>query len=93
MAFTAAPPVQKFPTIAAVILGPRRDAAFEDAVVPGADDHCRALREGRALTCHPGEPLTENLQTSQTTRRLGEPEVSPSRFFGGGLVGRRYFLG
>ena len=63
-------------------------------MVSGTDNYGRVLGDGRrALTCHPGEPLTENLQTSQTTRRLGEPEVSPSRFFSGGLVGRRYFLG
>ncbi len=70
MAFTAAPPVQKLlHHRRRNRLGPRRDAAFEDAVVPGTDNHGRALRDGRrALTCHPGEPRTELLQPSQTTR-------------------------
>jgi hypothetical protein len=62
-------------------------------VVAGADDYCGALGDGRALTCHPSEPRTELLQPSQAAWRFGEPEVPPTRFFGGGLVGWRYSLG
>jgi hypothetical protein len=60
-------------------------------VVPCTDDHGRALRDRRrALACHPREPRTELLQPSQAKGRFGESEVSTSRFFGCGLVGRRY---
>ena len=60
-------------------------------MVSGADHHGRTLRDGgRAPACHPSEPRTEILQPTQASWRFGEPEVSPSRFFGCGLVGRRY---
>ena len=60
-------------------------------MVPGADNHGRTLRDGRRASAgHPSEPRTKLLQPSQATWRLYEPEVPPPRFFGGGLVGRRY---
>ena len=60
-------------------------------MIPGADNHGRALGNGRrALAGHPRKPRAEILQSSQTTRRLAKPEVPRSRFFGGGFVGRGY---
>ena len=60
-------------------------------MVPCTDDHGRALRDRRrTLACHPREPRTELLQSSQAKGRFGEPEVSASRFFGGSLIRRRY---
>jgi hypothetical protein len=60
-------------------------------VVSGTNNHGSALGDrGRTLTGHPREPRTKLLQPSQATRWFGEPEMSPSRFFGAGLVGRRY---
>jgi hypothetical protein len=58
-------------------------------VVAGTDNYGRALRYGRrAITCHPSEPRAEFLQHSQARGRFGKPEVSVSRFFGCGLIGR-----
>jgi hypothetical protein len=60
-------------------------------MVSGADHHGRTLRDGRrAPAGYPSELRTDLLQLSQATCRLGEPELSPSRFFGGGGVEWRY---
>jgi len=60
-------------------------------MIPCTNNHGRALWDGwRALAGRSREPRAKLLQSSQAARRLGEPEVSPSRFFRSGLVGWRY---
>ena len=60
-------------------------------MVPGADHHGGALRDGRrTFACHPREPRTKLLQASEATRGFGEPKVSATRLSLGNLVGRRY---
>jgi hypothetical protein len=60
-------------------------------MVPDAYNHGGVPRDGRrALACHPRKPRTELLQPSQAKGRFGEPEVSPSCFFGSDPVVRRY---
>jgi hypothetical protein len=60
-------------------------------MVSGTDHYRRVLRNGRRTHFrYPGEPRSQFLQPSQTTRGLGQPEVQLSGLPNGGLVDRRY---
>ena len=76
------------------LFGPGRDAALEDAVIPGRDHDRGALEERRRnLPGHPREPRAELLQAPETTRRFGEPRVPLSRRVRCGFVWRPDFPG